>query len=123
MIEESIGSDGLKHGKALVDTQKFLDQNVTSVNMNIFGMDYRIDKTKLVNQFTDAFTWYGDVYKGDSYIGVASFNIVKEILTDGTIRPLNTNDGKYYTVAMSTQPPFYDIREVIQSTLGQQITT
>jgi hypothetical protein len=44
---------------------------------------------------------------------------VKEILTDGTIRPLNTTDGKYFTIAMSTQPPFYDIKEVIQSTTAQ----
>lgn len=119
MIEESIGADGLKHGKALVDTQKFLDQNITSVNMSIFGIEYRIDKTKLVNQFTDAFTRYGDVYKENKYIGIASFNIIKDILTDGSIRPLNTSDGKYYSIGMSTQPPFYDIQEVIQTTTPQ----
>jgi S-layer homology domain len=119
MSEESVGADGLKSGRALVDTKKFLDQNTTSVTMNIFGMDYRIEKTKLVNQFVDAFTWYGDVYKGNDYIWVSSFNIVKEILTDGTIRPLNTTDGKYFTIAMSSQPPFYDIKEVIQSTTAQ----
>jgi hypothetical protein len=60
--------------------------------MNLFGIDFIIEKTKLVNQFTDAFTRFGDVYKEEEYVGVASFNIVQNILTDGIIRPLKNND-------------------------------
>ncbi len=121
MIEEHVWADWLKYGKWLVDTKQLLDQNISSVNINIFGTEYSIEKIKLVSQFTDAFTRYGDVYKNNEYIWVASFNIVKDILTDGTIRPLNTKDNIYYSIAMSSQPPYYDIKEIIQTTLNQDV--
>jgi hypothetical protein len=112
IVEETVWPDGLKIWKALVDTKKFLDININAVEMNLFGIDFIIEKTKLVNQFTDAFTRFGDVYKEEEYVGVASFNIVQNILTDGIIRPLKNNDWIFYTISMSEEPPFYKIKEV-----------
>jgi len=97
----------------VLNSEELLDEVVKEVYAEIDDKYYRLEKSSLISQFDNAFTWYGDVYgledKDDDkweYIGVATFNLVNWVVSDGNIRLTEVADW-YYKIDISDIRPFY----------------
>lgn len=113
---EQFGINSVWDNVVVINTPLFLDKNNDNIFANIQWNEFRLEKEKLVYQFEDAYSRYGNVYSlaltGDDtvgrYVWVSTFNFLKEEMTDGNVRPIEVGDA-YYKFSWSEVLPFYKV--------------
>ncbi len=108
----------------VVDSWLFLDRDLEHIFVRIEDSTFRLEKESLVSQFENAYTRYWEVYKlvddesmienSGSYVWVATFNLINDVMTDWNIRPIELWD-RYYQFLLSDTQPFYKIEKKLVS--------
>ena len=119
--DNAFGINMLSDDIVYINSQSFLDENTDEIFAKIFWTTYRLEKSSLVSQFDNAYTWYWNVFTDvkqidgtyiEEYVWVATFNLINDIMTDGNIRPIELGDD-YFEIRVSDIKPFYEIKQII----------
>lgn len=126
---ESITLRSVGNGIIVINSNEFLDETVEKILAEIDGSYYTLEKSNLITQFENAYTWYGDVYLLEdtddtvgTYVGVSTFNLVNGVVSDGNIRPTELYDW-YYQIDISDIRPFYEAIKMWEWSDEAQTTT
>ncbi len=112
----------------IINSPKFLNKETDTIFSDLDWIIYRLDKSNLIAQFDNAYTWYWDVYFVDDvnqftwwkYVWVSTFNFINQQVTDGNIRPIELHDW-YYEFAVSDIKPFYQVKILWETNVNDEV--
>ena len=110
-VPGSIGTGNTWEIQGLIslNTQMLNANNTDVYTVDLFGDQYKIEKSATQKYLANDYVWYGKMLSLDqtSELGTVVFTISNGVIIDGVIRPYKVSPQTLFSISPSTQQPYY----------------